>query len=42
MESAQAEVLMRTFTLEQVFRGFLDPELAKKELDVMATIRDKS
>lgn len=42
IEAAKAEVLTRTFALEQVLRGSLTFELAKKELDAMTAIRDES
>lgn len=37
-EAAQVEVITKSFTLEQVFRGSLTPELAKKELDVVVAL----
>lgn len=40
VEAMQAEVGMRTFTLEQVSKGSLTPELAKKELDTMAVLQN--
>lgn len=38
MEEDQAEVLTRTFALEQVIRGFLTSESVKKELEAMAAL----
>lgn len=42
IEAAQAEVMTKTFTLEQVIRGSLALDSAKKELEAMAALQGDS
>lgn len=42
VEATQAEVFTRTIALEQVVRGSLTPESAKKELEAMVALHDES